>query len=899
MLAFPIPSGQKFPTIPWKMYEYQPRKTFRGQNAGIIPYINGCIVVDLDFYKLSQEEKVNHPLWKIIQEQPKTLTVKTGSGGHHYYFQDDVEFAEITKLNKDNYDIIRSSAYVVAPGSYNSKTNDYYRIIENEPVAKMTSSLKQFILSQKHIAKPKKDKSTEYNFDISQEEIQNALDGLPKRKQKMYCDERKFWFKITVALKTLNAYEIWDKWSQGSTKYNKRSNDKIWNFIQPDPTMVFWLFKEAKLKYCGGHKKVLNKLKKQPLINTTRQYVDPNWFEEGINYMVKSDKGTGKSTAFLSFVDKVQPKKIISIVSRIALCREQVRKATEATFYEDYKQQLNEWKDSGCYGDKPNYDFLATTPESLVSVYQNGDEKDAVVFVDEFNSVLEHILTSSTMEKCRIKAFDVFIKILKGCKQFICADADISPLCELFLLEIGVNYQYIVNNYKPFKDISVSFHKDIGQFVDLIKQHYDDDKPFFVMTDSKLEAEACHQLLGSQKDIKLIMSKKMYELEDDDDDDIDLQNTKFMIASPKIVYGLDSKTGGKRTVFGIFKGHTISPPQMVQQLTRERQPHSIHIFYKNPSSKMPTYTSLNKAEELVKSTRIQYDDSEWLLEGFNESTFVKCIGHVEYIKDCYNTSRFHHLCNCLEESGFKVNNPFTNTKVQTSIKNISTEIRRIRGEKLSSSISEPKVQKYLSYYKIKGEKDFDQLEEIVDETCVADTECVLEQFLANEDYIRMYNNWKLLQQDYHKVEQKLTSLKDYESSKQLYNRIKSIEFCIRVMEYFGITINSLHFEPDNDIVPTDKAVVFNSYIKILNRWFNTKKEMTNMDLFGYFRKQLLKLFPRECFYLKRKVRGRGAKLILYTMVGGQASDHRPNYQVNKWFCLFHCLKNWVDVKSSP
>jgi hypothetical protein len=43
-------------------------------------------------------------------------------------------------------------------------------------------------------------------------------------------------------------------------------------------------------------------------------------------------------------------------------------------------------------------------------------------------------------------------------------------------------------------------------------------------------------------------------------DDIDLNKIDYMVCSPKIVYGLDSNSCGKRKVYGYYNGSTLTPP---------------------------------------------------------------------------------------------------------------------------------------------------------------------------------------------------------------------------------------------------------------------------------------------------------------------------------------------------
>lgn len=133
-----------------------------------------------------------------------------------------------------------------------------------------------------------------------------------------------------------------------------------------------------KVPYNGGMKEVDVSAKKERHLTAEERYVPLDWYEVGHNYLIQSDKGTGKSTSFLAYVKKLlatnPDQKVFSVVSRCALGMEQKKKAEELlginiTYYADYKKELWEWRGDGCVGDEPTYQFLITTPESLDAVY--------------------------------------------------------------------------------------------------------------------------------------------------------------------------------------------------------------------------------------------------------------------------------------------------------------------------------------------------------------------------------------------------------------------------------------------------------------------------------------------------------------------------------------------------
>ena len=243
-------------------------------NTGVIcGKINNITVVDFDAYKV--ENKDTHPFYKDFLEEIdnnfNTFTVKTPSGGYHYYFK----FNEKIKQTQSSIhiDIRATGGYVVGPGSViNGKT---YDIVNNVPIQNMSEKLEAFLLQALYNNKivknnRKKNKNiitTEttqniYDYDIPQAIKEDILSNLPAK----YYNEYTFWLKFTTACKSLNCKKIWENLSGKNDKYNSSNNNKIWNGIKKhnDLPIVKEIIKMSKsknkplidyVKYC----KIFNK----------------------------------------------------------------------------------------------------------------------------------------------------------------------------------------------------------------------------------------------------------------------------------------------------------------------------------------------------------------------------------------------------------------------------------------------------------------------------------------------------------------------------------------------------------------------------------------------------------------------------------------------------------------
>ena len=386
------------------------------------------------------------------------------------------------------------------------------------------------------------------------------------------------------------------------------------------------------------------------------------FFKYDHNYIIKSDTGTGKTTAFKKYIQQIKTP-FISIVSRVCLGSEQYRsfkdEGVECEFYQNKK-----------------FDFgqsLIITPESLPQIV-NYDFSKYVVFLDEFNSIIEHILSSSTMNNNRVLVLFMIQKMIRTCKQFIAVDADISQVAMKFVKSTGVKYRYYKNIYKHFNGVDVYFDKDQQEFYDKLKA---EDK-FILSCDSKKNADTFHKMLCKDgiENIKLITSDLLPS------EEIDLDKYDKIIFSPKVIYGLDSTM--ERPVYGLFKGETILPTQMIQQLARCRNPSYINIFFECVQSTYPEYESMSDAcsklqmeinasckiyrtleqyeQKCLKENGLEYDilkddDDDRLFKlMYNASTkiYIPLKRLYNYKVDTYNTNKYIHLQKILRNRGFNV-----------------------------------------------------------------------------------------------------------------------------------------------------------------------------------------------------------------------------------------------------
>ena len=157
------------------------------------------------------------------------------------------------------------------------------------------------------------------------------------------------------------------------------------------------------------------KYKKEP-VNTieaketfNRNKIGYEYLQDIGDYIIKSDTGTGKTTAFKSYMDRSDGRPFLSIVSRMSLAENQYD-----TFSKDcgnrvihhYKHNIVEIDEKDKerlvdfnYRDYNELDSVIITIDSL---YKFGDAeifKNHVIFLDEVNSMIEYLITCPTLKK--------------------------------------------------------------------------------------------------------------------------------------------------------------------------------------------------------------------------------------------------------------------------------------------------------------------------------------------------------------------------------------------------------------------------------------------------------------------------------------------------------------------
>jgi hypothetical protein len=254
------------------------------------------------------------------------------------------------------------------------------------------------------------------------------------------------WLNFTTFCKMFNCQKLWDEYSKKycPNKYDREQNLRMWNSCDIKYDCFKKIFNDKSLNSIKHYKyymkyKPTPKYNLKPDITIDREKLGYKFFTEFKNdVLIKSDTGTGKTTSFKNYV-KDNDIKFISIVSRISLADEQYKTfnnfGIDCIHYQDLNNETTYFNEG---------DNLIITVDSLLKLlhytddnddegYNQIDLKGYTIFLDEFNSILEHLINSPTLKNYRTFIFDYFIKLINNSKRYIGVDADISDISNKFM----------------------------------------------------------------------------------------------------------------------------------------------------------------------------------------------------------------------------------------------------------------------------------------------------------------------------------------------------------------------------------------------------------------------------------------------------------------------------------
>lgn len=822
LITFPIFSERKDqPAISgWsQLTKSATEKLYPNNNVGVVTGINNNLtVVDIDVKGINIDEnqlfkKYNAKTIDDIIKVFNTPIIKTPSGGIHIYFQYDSTFIT-TRGN--NIDIRNDGGYVCAPPS--SIKEKKYELINDVEIKPFDEGLKKWLIDEfgnrylekeKKEEKEKKDNQEEIiNVDkcnavkISEDEITYLLNKLPVDivKSLDYRGNYYLWVVILRACKYAGHYKAFDEWSKGTKhdNYDEHKNRIIWNHENATIYNFVHLLTKTNQKNIFTYKKITNDNfdDTKVIYDGINTRVPLSALTDSKNVVIKSDVGTGKSYIFRKYIfDHVKGKNpFISLSSRVMLVNEQ---------YNDFMKEQEERKTNyklRNYVDNDYFygDSVFITPESSIRLTDYNFSK-YIVFIDEFNSVLEHIITSPTCKKDRRNIYVTFIKMITMCKKLICADCDISKEALKFLDDLKIKYKLYINTHQNYKNVEITIINNEQEFYEKMN----DTPVYMVASDSMNVIDRAYDRMNDKTVVKLTS-------EDDIPRDFKMDDHDKIMFSPKVIYGLNSIK--KRVVFCHYTGTTITPVQYIQQIARSRNIEHIYIYYPDRKSNVAKYESLKALEEeyeglfkinekifnkCVRSIKKMFEDDDNEEENNNDLInrlvaidllFNKIFYAIEYKNDCYDTNKYLHFIDILNARGFKIKED----EGQIIMINNKEEKKRIKDKKIEEFNEEKdNIKRKIKYLEIPSDEVENYKDFLIDSRQMTNHINYCSFFYGDNIEKAIYNILK--------------SENDYEVSNAKNSIVLKFNLLNEMLKKLNIDKNRIHeYKPDNKTIENVK-----------------------------------------------------------------------------------------------
>lgn len=760
-VKFQLLEYSKCPSNQWSTVEntdrkklWKKNKTIRN-NCGVgIPCgkINNITVIDLDDYKWNDEHEFIKTFGRDYTKF-NTYTQKSGKGGIHLFFEYDTDLyntcvSDTSELSGKGIDILNdinsqgkyAGKYVVGAGttirfsekdkqSYNLN-GDFgtYTVLNEKPVIKMPENLKKWLLDNcynKNIVSTRKVRQQReiaisnevgyFNYDISKDELRRIFKKFINNNVEYWNSYDKYIITLT-ALKSLSAWwlvkELFDEFS-GKDNFKER----VWN-----KQVQHWNgIKKFNEYNCFNHilklideRTILDYVKYKPTYNPEIKFDKCGEYDKigkhikldtKTDYAIMSGTGTGKTTIVKK--DILPKTQFISIVSRRTLAYEQYKVFSEddidCIWYETYEKSFI-----------PENNNVVIQIDSLMKLsHYVKDISNYSVFLDEYSSLIEHLITSPTLNKTRALIFKIFSNIIKNARQVVCVDADINKYTLDVMEFLGRKMEKINNTFNHNQGVEC---QEYFQIESIVKEMKSKEK-FLCCLDSArlgkaLVEEHFNTIPIEHTDEKTIVvngeeinkySMDIYQDEKgfvvfisaENDFMPNLDEWERVFFSPKIVYGLDSTM--TRDVFAIYKEHTISPRGMLQQIARCRNITKLHYIFFKKRFIEPNYIDIPEVEESNK----KFDEMAMWTQICDEEScklFIDLLSTIMYNKDCMNTNKFCHFKLLLKERGFK---EIKNTVGKTQIKDVNSLEKESRKKEINNfDIEKPKYKKINEMLKI-------------------------------------------------------------------------------------------------------------------------------------------------------------------------------------------------------
>lgn len=646
--------------------------------------------------------------------QLNTFTVKSPNNGNHYYFKfkhsNNIfnsiihqQLTTTTKIGGYGIDIRSVGSYIIGPGSVIN--NKYYEITNNIEISEIPETLiywlLPFITEKKEIINSCiKNKKTVHNtanfkYIIDDDKIKEIFDKIDKS----FIEELYPWTIFTSICKSLNKFDIWDKYSKKTKKgnYNYEQNVLMWNNnnLSCDINLFCHIYNFnfiPKLKVMIHDKINISKKKK---IN--EQYLDLNIniFKKYDKIIIKSCTGTGKTTNIsknLNLLIKENCQlKVLSIVNFISLSTQQIK-----TFNKNGISLVN-YQDANEYEIVNNHSVICINSLIKLKNIEPSFFKNTIVYIDEIHSLIETITHNDSLNPNLKSTLTILFNIIANCHKIIVSDATITHNITTLLNKKVTNKEiFITNKFKRFEKTNAHKINDENEFLNMLINDVTNGNFFSLACDNCEKATLFYNKLTDK--LINVLNLKIVLITGDTKikygDIKDPENT-FIIYSPSINTGVDINLIKKTTQYIHITGVSVNSISLYQMSTRTRNQNKL-VYFSTVKERKLKYNSLNECRQYFRNINNMNDKLINVSSVMNENDEIKTIENTffqlytynEYQNDVLNTNLTLHFENILIDAGFNIIKDDNNVKIlnKDTSKKLKQELKDTNEKKFNYNI---------------------------------------------------------------------------------------------------------------------------------------------------------------------------------------------------------------------
>ena len=504
--------------------------------------------------------------------------------------------------------------------------------------------------------------NAEKKSDISNVNLEEILFKLPDR----FYDDYDTWIKCGMILSSISTdnksfFDLWDRWSAQSNKYDKSKMDKLWIGFNKSSgsnkltigTLIKWCqnegIKDIFIKTRKSFTDIIQEYPIKPIIiniqdsnclELNQNKLTPNIYKPFLNtrlLAIQSEKGTGKtSNLFKCLFDKNNA--IITDETTMLFV------SSRRTFG---VKLLGDLKEFGfkLYSDIPDSDIYAKRIicqiDSLGRLCR--DSYDYII-IDECESLARYTTSSHFTKNPKSNIIISHLSMrVSDAKHIIIMDADLSDRCieyykKIISIQDKDDMQLIINNYKPFTDyeiISLTFNDWLRKVLDAIGE---DKKIIIPMASNNKAKDLKTKIEQDYPDKKILLIHK----ETDDNDKVkNLINVNetwgeydIVIYTPSVCMGVSYDVPNVfDSIYAYGCENSLGAQEFCQMLHRVREPINKTIYIS-----IALYKEFNLVEDVMNYQSVeQVLCSDYYLTHFNlhNNLIPAKINKIE-IKDTIN-----------------------------------------------------------------------------------------------------------------------------------------------------------------------------------------------------------------------------------------------------------------------